>query len=85
MYIYKPKLIKENTLYSLKTVCILCEKRHFPQAATLPLGTQPSSEFLYFPFICPKLNDDDLVKNPKLNPENHYRYKAVVFVTRTSV
>ena len=28
---------------------------------------------------------DDLVENLMLNPNNHYRYKTVVFVTRTSV
>ena len=39
-----------------------------------------------FHFFGPKTDQRDyLFKNPKLNPNSHYRYKTMVFVTHTSV
>ena len=57
-----------------------------PQAATLavePFGTQSSAKFQYFTFLSKTVRRDDLVNNLKLNPNNHYCYRTVVFVTRT--
>ena len=59
-----------------------------PPGATLPVepyGTPSFSESHYFPFLGQKLNIGHLVENAKLSHNSHYRYKTVIFVTRTSV
>ena len=79
-------LVKDDTLHSLKKICILSENIIFyeqirtPQAATLPVvpfGTQSSSKFLHHYFWA----QNSLVENPKLNPNNHYSSGTLVFVT----